>query len=189
MGLVRACGCLAVFSLFPVQAQQSTTTRSSAASATFSYVSDDGCVQNDVSVFANSTTLAGTNPLNTKTTVTYSRYRYDYCADTELGVDMGTNPKPVFSGSLDKALLNASITGTTASGTAVSVSLVLLWEGKGAAERLADRPQNTRAGSPKVIRSENLRRNATVSGTIDGQDVSSGMVHATLHTTQKTTAR
>jgi hypothetical protein len=188
--LSLACGCLTLFSLVSAEAQKTTTAQASAANASFAYISDDGCVQNDVVVFANKTTVVSANPPDTKATVTYSRYRYDYCDDSDLGTDMGASAQPVFSGNLDGALLNATINGTTASGSAVSVSIVLVWQGRGATTPLAGRPPNSRAGSPKVIHSENLSRNATVvSGTIDGQDITQGLVSASLRTTLKTTSR
>ena len=89
---------------------------------------------------------------------------------------------------MNRASLNATISGPTASGSVVTVSFVLVWEGKGSITRQAARPQDTR-GSAKVTRSENLSRNAVVSGTIDGQDISNAMVGASLHTTRKTISR
>jgi len=189
MRLCLTCGCLTFFTLASAEAQKTTTTQASAANASFAYVSDDGCVQNDVVVFANKTTVVSANPPTTKTAVTYSRYRYDYCDDADLGTDMGASAQPVFSGNLDGALLNATVNGTTAAGSAAPVSIVLVWEGRGARTSLAARP-HTRAGSPKVIHSENLSRNAVVvSGTIDGQDISQSLVSASLRTTLKTTSR
>jgi hypothetical protein len=66
---------------------------------------------------------------------------------------------------------------------------VLVWERKGSTARQAGRPQNTRAGSAKLIRSENLSRNAVVRGTMDERDISDAMVGASLHTTRKTISR
>jgi len=190
MVLTRACGWLALSSLIAAAPQTSTTTQSSVANASFAYVSDDGCVQNEVTVFANTTTVVSAALPKRSVSVIYSRYRYDNCEDSDLGTEVGTAARPAFSGDLNKASLNATIGGSTASGSAVTVSFVLVWEGKGGITRLAGRPQNPpRARSTRVIRSENLSRNAVVSGTIDGLNVSGGMVSASLHTTQNTISR
>ena len=190
MGLSYTCAGLALFSLISAQAQTATTKQTSAASASFAYVSDDGCVQNEVIVFATKTTVTAAATPNPTSAVTYSRYRYDDCQDADLGTDVGSSQRSLFSGDLNKAMLNATINGTTASGGTVTISIVLVWEGKGSPTRLPGHPANQRAGGPKVIRGESLSRNATlVSGTIDGQDVSHGVVSAILHTTQTTTPR
>jgi hypothetical protein len=112
----------------------------------------------------------------------YSRYRYDYCEDSDLGADVGTSLRPVFSGDLNRAALNATINGTTASGSPVTVSLALVWEGNGVITRLAGHPPNTRSGTAKAVGIENLSRNAVVSGTMDGQRISGATVSASLHT-------
>jgi len=185
MGLTRACGWLALSSLIAAEAQTTTTTtQASAASASFVYVSDDGCVQNEVVVFANRATAASAKAPGTTAEVTYSRYRYDFCEDSDLGTDMGTTARPIFSGDLNRASLNATIGGHTPTGSVVTVSLVLIWEGKGRVTRQVRRPQNARAGG-----SEHLSRNAVVSGTMDGEDISDEMVGASLHTTRKTVSR
>jgi len=190
MGLTRACGWLALSCLIAAQAQTAaTTTQASAASASFAYVSDDGCVQNEVIVFANRTTVVSAKAPITTAQVTYSRYRYDYCEDSDLGTDMGTSPRPAFSGDLNRASLNATINGYAASGSVVPISFVLVWEGKGRIMRQAGRPQNARAGSAKLIRGENLSRNAVVRGTIDDRDISDATVGASLRTTRKTISR
>ena len=190
MGFPRACRWLALSSLIAAHAQTvATTTQASAANASFAYVSDDGCVQNEVVVFVNRTTVVSAQAPKTTAEVTYSRYRYDYCEDSDLGTDLGASSRPVFSGDLNKASLNATINGHTGSGSVVSVSFVLLWDGKGGIARRADRPQDTRAGSARLIRSENLSRNAVVSGTIDERDISNATLDASLHTTRKTISR
>jgi hypothetical protein len=190
MGLTRVCGLLAFSSLMAAEAQTPpTTTQASTASANFAYVSDDGCVQNEVMVFVNRTMVVSAKAPSTTAEVTYSRYRYDYCEDSDLGTDLGTNSRPVFSGDLNRASLNATINGHTDSGSVVTISLVLVWEGKGSITRRASRPQNTRAGSATLIRSENLSRNAVVSGTLDDRDISDAIIGASLHTTRKTISR
>src|SRR6266568_9621534 len=63
-----------------IAAAQTTTTQASTGSANFSYVSDDG-----------------KGPASTAE-VTYTRYRYDYVEDIDLGTDLGTSPQPLFSG-------------------------------------------------------------------------------------------
>src|ERR1035437_7638991 len=152
MGLLtRACGWLALSSLIAAQAQTATTTtQASAASANFAYMSDDGCVQNVVIVVANVRTVVSAKAPGTTAEVTYSRDRYDYCEDSDLGTDLGTSPRPVFSGNLNRASLNATINGHTASGSVIAVSFVLVWEGKGGITRRVGRPQTTRAGSAKL---------------------------------------
>jgi hypothetical protein len=190
MGLTRACGWLALSSLIAAEAQApATTTQASTASASFAYVSDNGCIQNEVIVFANRTMVVSAKAPSTTAEVTYSRYRYDYCEDSDLGTDLGTASRPVFSGDLNRASLNATINGHTPSGSVVTVSFVLVWEGKGGITRRADRPQDSRAGSIKSIRSENLSRNAVVSGTLDDRDISDAIIGASLHTTRKTISR
>jgi len=190
MGLTRACGWLALSSLIAAEAQTTTTTTQAfAASASFAYMSDDGCVQNEVVVFANRTTVVSAKAPRTTAEVMYSRYRYDYCEDSDLGTDLGTGVRPIFSGDLNRASLNATISGPSASGSVVTVSFVLVWEGKGSITRQTARPQNRRAGSVKVIRSENLSRNALVSGTMDGEDISDAMVGASLQAIRKTISR
>jgi hypothetical protein len=190
MCLTRACCWLAFPSLLAAEAQTAlTTTQASAASATFAYVSDDGCVQNEVMVFATRTTAVSAKARSTTAAVTYSRHRYDYCQDSDLGTDGGTSSQLEFSGDLNRSSLNATINGHTASGSAVTVSFGLVWEGKGSITRQAGRSQNTRVGSPKLIRSENLIRNAVVRGTMDERDISDAMVGANLSATQNTITR
>jgi hypothetical protein len=186
MRLSFASSGLAIFSLISAQAQTATTKQTSAASASFNYVSDDGCVQNEVIVFANSATVGAADQPKTTATVTYSRYRYDYCDDSDLGTDVGNSPRPTFSGDLNKASLYVTINGLTASGSATTISFELVWVGTGGTVRLPDHPQNKRAANSKVVRSENMSRNAVVRGTIDGQNVSGGMISANLHTTRNT---
>ena len=190
MGLLtRACGWLALSSLIAAQAQTAaTSTQTSAASANFAYVSDDGCILNEVIVFANRTTANGANAARTTAEVTYTRYRYDYCEDADLGTDLGTSSRAVFSGDLNRASLNATISGHTASGSAVTVTFVLMWEGKGAIARKTGRPPNAPAASAKAILTENLNRTAVVSGSMDERDISDSVVGASLHTTRKTSS-
>jgi hypothetical protein len=185
MGLARVCGWLALCSLMGAQTQTvATTTQSSAASATFSYLSDDGCIQNEVMVFATRKPAVSTNSPGPTAVATYSRYRYDYCADVDLGTDLGTSSRPDFSGDLNKSSLNAIINGHTASGAPVTVAFVLVWEGKGIVTRQAG-PQ--RAAS--LTRSESMSRNAVVRGTMDERDISSATVGASLRTTLNTIPR
>src|ERR1035441_10591125 len=74
--LTRGCGWLALSSLIAAQAQTAaTTTQTSAASANFAYVSDDGCILNEIIVFANRTTAVRDNTPRTTAEVTYTRYR------------------------------------------------------------------------------------------------------------------
>jgi hypothetical protein len=89
---------------------------------------------------------------------------------------------------LNRASLNGTVSGPTPSGLVATASFVLVWEGNGGITRLADRAQKTPA-SAKVIRSDDFRRTAVATGTIDGHDISGGMVSASLHTTQKTISR
>ena len=188
--LTRACGWLALSCWMAAQAQPvPTTTQTASASANFAYVSDDGCVQNEVIVFANQTTVVSGNAPRTTAEVTYTRYRYDYCEDTDLGTDLGTSSQPMFSGDLNRASLNAAIHGHTASGSAVTVSFVLVWNGRGSVTSRVGRPQDARAGSAPSPGSENLSRNAVVSGSMDERDIANAAVGASLHTTRKTIFR
>ena len=54
--------------------------------------------------------------------------------------NLGTSVRPIISGDLNRASLNATISGGTASGSVVTVPLVLVWEGKGGITRQAGRP-------------------------------------------------
>jgi hypothetical protein len=189
MGLTRACSWLALSSWIAATPQTPTTTLRSAANAIFAYVSDDGCVQNEVVVFASRTTVMSADPQKATVLATYYRNRYNFCEDSDLGTELGTSSQSIFSGDLNRASLTGTISGPTASGPVAAASFVLVWQGNGDITRLADRPQQTRAGRAKVIRSEDLTRNAVASGTIDGRDVSSGVVGAILHTTEKTISR
>jgi len=189
MGFVRAIRWLAFSSLVAAEAQSVATTQSASASPSFAYVADDGCIQNDVLVFANQTTTDTAKTPGPILEVTYSRHRYDYCQDSDLGTDAGTSSHPMFSGDLNRALLSVTILGHTASGSPVTVAFALVWEGKGGITSRTDRPQNARAGAAKTIRIENLSRGAAVSGTMDERDISDAIVGASLHTTRKTSSR
>jgi len=190
--LTRAFSWLALPFLMAAQTQPvaTTTTQTSAASANFAYVSDDGCVQNEVIVFASQTTLAapGKAP-QTNAEVTYSRYRYDFCEDTDLGTDLGTSSQPMFAGDLSRASLNTTIHGHTASGGTVSVSFILSWNGQGTVTSRAPRPQSPRPGAARLISGENLSRNAIVTGIMDEREISAAAVAASLHTARKSLAR
>jgi len=99
-----------------IAAAQTTTTQASTGSANFSYVSDDG-----------------KGPASTAE-VTYTRYRYDYVEDIDLGTDLGTSPQPLFSADLDKASLHATIPRTHQF------------------ERAGDRHARVRVGRPRATR-------------------------------------
>ncbi len=194
MGFASICGCLAISSMIAAAAQapapvSGSATRSSVASATFAYVSDGGCVQNQVVVFANLRTASPSKGAGTSAEVTYSRHRYDDCEDSDLGTDIGTSSRLAFSGDLNKAYLNAAVEGHTPSGSPVTASFALVWEGKGAITRQASRPTGARSGSGKAIPSENLSRGAVVTGSMDGEDISDAVVSGSLHTSRKTVPR
>jgi hypothetical protein len=191
MGLTRACGWLALSALVLIsaEAQTTATTQESAASASFTYVSDDGCVQNEVTVFANRTTVVSAKAPSATAEVTYFRYRYDYCEDSDLGTDLGTSRQLVFSGDLNSASLSATIDGHSTSGSVVPVSFALVWEGKGDITHQSSRPQRTRASGTKLIGGDSLSRTAVVTGTVDRRDISQAVVDASLHTTRKTISR
>jgi hypothetical protein len=189
MLLTRPCIWLAFFAGAAAAQTVTTTTQASAASANFAYVSDDGCVQNEVMVFVTRTNATTAKGPATTAEVTYTRYRYDYCEDIDLGTDLGSNPRPVFSGDLNRASLNATINGHTTSGALVTVSLALVWDGRGSVIRKEGRPQAARTGGAKLIRSASSSRNAVVTGTMDERDISFATVGARLQTTQNTIAR
>ena len=186
MGLLTsACICLALSPLIAVETETiGTTTQTSAASANFIYVSDDACILNEVIVFANRTTVVSAGAPRTTGEVTYTRYRYDYCEDADLGTDLGSSSQPAFSGDLNRASLNATIHGHTASGLPVTVSFALMWEGKGSITSKVARPQNSPGGGGST-HTENISRSAMVSGSVDEQDISDAAVGASLHTTRK----
>ena len=185
----RAVGCLALFCWFGAEAQTPITTQSSSASASFAYLSDDDCIQNEVEVFASRTTVGSATAPKTTVSVTYSRHRYDLCEEADLGTDLGAAGRPQFSGDLNRASLNATISGSTSHGAATTIAFVLEWAGKGDATTMSGVPPGKRSGRPQVIRSERLSRSAAVRGTVDGQDVSGGAASASLHTTQNTISR
>lgn len=184
--LGRVCGCLALLSGMSLEAQTATTTKSSSATASFAYLSDDDCVQNDVEVFASQTTVASSKVPKTTMAATYSRHRYNLCEDSDLGTDFGAVGRLAFAGDLDRASLSATISGSSGPGSTTAVAFVLEWAGKGESTRLPAPPETKRTGRPTVIRSENLSRGAIVRGAIDGQDISGGAVSASLHTAQNT---
>jgi len=177
------------YPLIAGETQTATTTLASAASASFAYMSDDECVQNEVLVFANMRTVASAKATTTTAEVAYSRHRYDYCKDSDLGTDMGSTSRPVFSVDLNTASVDASIDGHTDSGSVTTFSIALVWQGRGGIKRQVDRPQNAVVGSPTLIRQENLSRNAVVSGTVDRQDAADALVGASLHTSRRTIPR
>lgn len=187
MGLLTsACVCLALFPLIAAEAETiGATTHTSAASANFIYVSDDGCILSEVIVFANRTTVVSAGAPRTTAEVTYTRYRYDYCEDADLGTDLGSSSQPVFSGDLNRALLNATIHGHTASGSPATVSFALTWDGKGGITSKTGRPQNSPGAGARLTRTENMSRNAAVSGSVDEQDISDSAAGASLHVTRK----
>src|ERR1700683_5143479 len=117
MTLTCTCVWLAISSSIAARAQTATTTQASVATASFAYISDDGCVENDVIVLANSTTVVSSGQPTTTLAVTYSRHRYDSCENSDLGTDMGSSPRPLFSGDLDRASLNVTMSGNTTSGS------------------------------------------------------------------------
>jgi hypothetical protein len=186
MAITRTLCWLPLFSLIAAEPQTARTTQESAASASFVFMSDDGCVQNEVLVFANLRNVMSAQAPSKTAEVTYSRHRYDYCENSDLGTDIGTSSRPVFSGDLNTASLNATIDGHTASGSVVLVSFVLAWEGRGGIKRQAVHPQNAGPGSARSIRSESLSRNAVVTGTVDRQEINDALVGASLHTTRRT---
>lgn len=188
MRLTHAYCWLAIFPFIAAEAQTAMTTQVSTASANFSYVSDDGCIQNDVMVFATRRTVVSDKAPSTTGVVTYSRYRYDYCQDSDLGTDLGSSSRLDLSGDLNKTSLNATIQGHTASGSTVSISFVLMWEGKGNVTRQVSTPPNARAANAKLTRSDMIR-NAVVRGTVDERDVSEAVVGARLRSTQNTMSR
>ncbi len=186
--LTLACLCLTLSGSVAAQVQPATrTTQTSAASANFAYMSDDGCIESQVTVFANRTTVNAEQAPATMA-VMYSRHRYDYCENSDLGTDLGTSLRPVFSGDLNRAALNTTISGTTAAGSGVSVSFELVWEGRGDARRLLDEGKGA-SGRARLIRNESQTRGAVVSGTVDGQNVAGATLSATLRTSRKTVSR
>jgi len=97
---------LALSSFLAAQAQTAATTtiQSSAANASFDYLSDDGCVRNEVILFAHRTTVVSGRTPGATVQATYSRHRYDHCEDVDLGPDVGTQPAPGFFGGLEPRL-------------------------------------------------------------------------------------
>jgi hypothetical protein len=69
------------------------------------------------------------------------------------------------------------------------MTLVLIWEGKGAVTRKTGGPQNVPAAGARAMRTENLNRGAVVSGSMDDRDISDSVVGASLHTTRKTSSQ
>jgi len=122
------------FLLDAAQAQPVPTTRRRRRQAPISPTwSDDGCVQNEVIVFANQTTVVSGNAPRNHREVTYTRYRYDYCEDTDLGTDLGTSSQPMFSGDLNRASLECRHPRAyRLRFRSVTVRLVLVWNGRAA---------------------------------------------------------
>ncbi len=184
--LTSACVCVALSSLIAAEPETiGATTHTSAASANFIYVSDDGCILNEVIVFANRTTVVSASAPRATGEVTYTRYRYHYCEGADLGTDLGSSSQPVFSRDLNRALLNATIHGHTASGSPATISFALTWEGRGGITSKTGRPQNSPDAGARLTRSKNMSRNAAVSGSVDEQDISDSAVGASLHIMRK----
>ena len=99
MRLSLGCAWLALFSLMPAQAQTATTKKTAAASASFAYVSDDGCVHNEVILFANRTTVVSAKPPRTTAEVpgvpTFGLFRW------KRGAEENTPGSPFWKGSVD----------------------------------------------------------------------------------------
>lgn len=187
MGPLRACSLLAFSSLILIEAHAATT-QTSTASASFVYMSDDGCVQNQVIVFANRMTPISSQAPGTAIEVTYFRDRYDYCKESDLGTDTGTSRRPLFSADLNRAALNATIDGHTVTGSPVTISFDLVWEGQGT---ITGRKAALRAHgeSGRLMHRQTLSRNAAVNGSVDDHDISGAVVGASLQTISRIVSR
>ena len=183
-----ACICLAVFSCVGARAQNAISTQSSSATATFAYLSDDDCVQNEVEVFASRTTVTSASGPPPSMTATYSRHRFDICENIDLGADIGATGHGTFTADLDRASLSATIGGVSPSGARTTINIALEWAGRGATVQPSAAPSNQIAGKPKVTRGS-ASRSAVARGTVDGIDVSDAAVGASLHLEQHTVSR
>ena len=185
--LGRVCGCLALLSGMSLEAQTATTTKSSSATASFAYLSDDDCVQNDVEVFASQTTVASSKVPKTTMAATYSRHRYNLCEDSDFGHRLRSRRATGLRGRFGPCVSQRDHQWLKWSRLDDGRCFCVGWAGKGESTRLPAPPETKRTGRPTVIRSENLSRGAIVRGAIDGQDISGTEQSShSLHTAQNT---
>jgi len=166
------------------------------ASANLAFVSPDGCIQNEVSIFIRQTNAkpGAEKTAGPKNDVTYSRSRFDLCEDDDLGTDLGSSSTAVISGDLNRVRVEASIDGIPrairagfdASQPLVRVSFSLTWIGTGDIIHVG---RNPGAPNPRAaVRPDSRSRSATLQGHVDGQDVPAGSIGSILLTTRQAVA-
>jgi hypothetical protein len=168
------------------------------ASASVEFVSHDGCIQNEVSIFIKRTTAlqGASKETGTRGEATYSRSRYDLCEDTDLGTDVGSSSAAVLSGDLQRIHLDIAIEGVShaigrgldAAVPPVRISFSLTWSGTGNIHRVGGSP-GTSSSAKVVVRQNSQSRGATVGGQVDGEEIFSGSIGSIMLTTRQTIAR
>lgn len=166
------------------------------ASANLAFVSPEGCIQNEVSIFVRQTTAkpGAAKTAGPKSDVTYSRSRFDLCEDDDLGTDLGSSSTAVISGDLNRVRVDASIDGINralrrgfdASEPPIRVAFSLTWTGTGDILRVGRNPGAANARA--AVRPDSRSRSATLQGRVDGQDVPAGSIGSILLTTRQAVA-
>jgi len=162
------------------------------ATANLAFVSYEGCVQNEISIFVNQTSVwpGASGEPHSETAISYSRTRFDLCEDIDLGTDTGASRSAHFSADMSRAQLEASIEGTGPSQAPTRISLSLTFIGTGDTHQASRSPgAPTNAKAKVAVRTDSQTRNAWVQGRIDGQDVSGGSLGASLQITRQTITR
>lgn len=177
---------------------ESPTVESLSASGNLSFVSRDGCIENDVTIFVNKTVAppGASKAVSYKTDVTYSRLRYDLCTDSDLGTDLGSTSTAEVSGDLKSVHLVATVdgiprairSGFDAAIAPVRISFSLTWIGAGDINHLSHHV-GTATNVKAAARPDRQSRSAWIGGQIDGAEVSSGSIGSILLTARRTATR
>jgi hypothetical protein len=159
------------------------------ATANLAYISRDGCVQNEISIFVNQTipvpNKAGAVP--GKTEVTYLRTRFDFCEGVDLGLDRGSSRAVTVTGDLKRLRLDGAIDGTDGSQGSTRVTFSIAWTGMGEIHRVTHP-----SGAPNAkgaARPDTQSRSAIVDGRVEGEEVSEASIGSILLTIRHTKTR
>jgi len=165
---------------------ETTSVQALSATANLTFISRDGCVENDISIFVNQTTPApnATRGVSGKTDVTYSRSRFDFCEGVDLGTDRGSSRAITVSGDLKRLRLDGSIDGTDGSQAATRLAFSITWTGMGEIHRVTH-PASP-ANAKIAARPDTQSRSATVAGHVEGEEVSDASIGSILLTMRQT---
>lgn len=164
----------------------STPVQALSATANLAFISRDGCVQNEVSIFLNQTIPAAnaTPGVPGKADVTYVRNRFDFCEGVDLGTDRGSSHAVSVSGDLNRLRVDGTIDGTDASQAAIRLTFSIMWTGMGEIRRVTH--ASGAANAKGAARPDTQSRSATVIGRVDGEDVSEASIGSILLTMRQT---